>query len=871
MIKFIEADELEDNFYAISKSNNPTQWILQGNETLEEEVFNDNASNGNWDLYGASDRYFLKGEEQTSNYLLDNYSIRSGYDEWRYYENIYLGNWARDYYYETLDICRVGSYWYVLALGDTHSNIGTSIHRFSEDWSQHVQIDILFGDKIEWDGSRFITLVGKGFYDYGQTLDNNPEWIADPSILNGQSMMDFTWDGNYWWVLADDDLFSNDFILYKLYSNFTYAGESHVISDVCPLNYGKTLNWDGNYWWIGSIRPYGNEIYKIYKNWTYTGISYNLNPNGFIKTDDFFYVIYLDNPYVYKYFSNDSIVYNISKNFQGNGYAYVQTDESEEIGLISSVYNYYISLKKGDCFEIDFQTNSDSEIKLELVNNGLEVKELILNSGRIFLDEDVEFNQIRFSSLFKDQDYLKIFDIKCYNVSNIVHYAEFYVEPFQSYSIYLTPTTYNLKILEGEKIKIDENIIILSFEDFYYTYYSPVILINSPHSNELFGNNSPSFNIEIKNNNGIDKMWYTLDNGLTNTTFTTNGTINQNLWDSLSNGTAIIVFYVKDSIGNIGTNSIIVRVDKVGPFIKINSPISNELFESTPPSFNVEISDANLDKIWYTINGEPKKYFFLSNGSLDSTVWSALPDGIVTIQFSANDTLGNIGFSEVAIRKDVNIPILVINNPDNNDVIGVLAPNFDLSIEEPHLDYTWYSLNGGNNITFTGLTGTIDQALWDDLSDGNIIIGFYANDSMGNIGFAEVTIRKDINVPVIAINNPQKSDVIGATAPNFDISIEEPNLDKTWYSLNGGNNITFTGLTGTIDQALWDALSDGNIIIGFYANDSAGNIGFQEVTVVKTISQPSPPGILGYNILFLLGIVSTIAIIIVKKRLNHLN
>jgi len=292
MVKFNVADELEDNFYAISKSNNPTQWILQGNETLEEEVFNDNASNGDWDLYGASERSFLKGEEQASNYLLDNYSIRSGYDEWRYYEYIYLGNWARDYYYETLDICRVGNYWYVLALGDTHSNIGTSIHRFSEDWSQHVQIDILFGNKIEWDGSRFITLVSKGFYDYGQTLDNNPEWIADPSILNGQSMMDFTWDGNYWWVLSKDDLFSNDFILYKLYSNFTYAGESHVISDVCPLDYGKTLNWDGNYWWIGSMRPYGNEIYKIYRNWTYTGISYNLNPNGFIKTDDFFYVIY---------------------------------------------------------------------------------------------------------------------------------------------------------------------------------------------------------------------------------------------------------------------------------------------------------------------------------------------------------------------------------------------------------------------------------------------------------------------------------------------------------------------------------------------------------------------------------------------------
>ena len=172
------------------------------------------------------------------------------------------------------------------------------------------------------------------------------------------------------------------------------------------------------------------------------------------------------------------------------------------------------------------------------------------------------------------------------------------------------------------------------------------------------------------------------------------------------------------------------------------------------------------------------------------------------------------------------------------------------------------------NTTFTE-NGTINQVLWDPLPEGNVILRFYANDSVGNIGFAEVTIRKDVTAPLIAINNPQSSDVIGATAPSFNISIDELNLDKTWYSLNGGNNITFSGLTGTINQALWEALSEGNVIIRFYANDTLGRIGFQEVTVVKTISQSNPPGIPGYNILFLLGIVSTIAVIIVKKRLSN--
>ena len=180
-------------------------------------------------------------------------------------------------------------------------------------------------------------------------------------------------------------------------------------------------------------------------------------------------------------------------------------------------------------------------------------------------------------------------------------------------------------------------------------------------------------------------------------------------------------------------------------------------------------------------------------------------------------------------------------------------------------------MDGGvNNYIFTD-NGSINQAAWNSLPEGNVILRYYANDSVGNIEFAEVTIRKDVNAPIIAINNPQNSDVIGATAPNFDISIDELNLDKTWYSLNGGSNITFTLLTGTINQALWDALFEGNVIIRFYANDTLGRIGFQEVTVVKMISQSNPPGIPGYNILLLLGIVSTIAVIIIKKRLNHLN
>jgi len=45
-----------------------------------------------------------------------------------------------------------------------------------------------------------------------------------------------------------------------------------------------------------------------------------------------------------------------------------------------------------------------------------------------------------------------------------------------------------------------------------------------------------------------------------------------------------------------------------------------------------------------------------------------------------------------------------------------------------------------------------------------------------------------------------------------------------------------------------------------------GGIGFQEVSVVKITSQPSPSGISGYNIIFLLGVISLITAFIIKRK-----
>jgi RimJ/RimL family protein N-acetyltransferase len=187
------------------------------------------------------------------------------------------------------------------------------------------------------------------------------------------------------------------------------------------------------------------------------------------------------------------------------------------------------------------------------------------------------------------------------------------------------------------------------------------------------------------------------------------------------------------------------------------------------------------------------------------------------------------------------------------------------------LDTIWYTLDGGlTNYTITSLTGTFNQTAWGALSEGSLIIRFYANDTGGNIGSAAVTVKKN-TAPVITIIFPLPDSVFGLVAPNYSISIDELNLDTIWYTLDGGiTNYTITSLTGTFNHLAWEALSEGGLTIRFYANDTAGNIGFTDVEVIIEISEDLdglPIISFGnYYILFTFITITILSFIILEKQ-----
>jgi hypothetical protein len=183
---------------------------------------------------------------------------------------------------------------------------------------------------------------------------------------------------------------------------------------------------------------------------------------------------------------------------------------------------------------------------------------------------------------------------------------------------------------------------------------------------------------------------------------------------------------------------------------------------------------------------------------------------------------------------------------------------------------TWYSIDDGiTNYTFSEEFGTINISAWDAVDDGLVTITFYANDSLGNLGNAEIIVRKDTIAPNITILYPI-NETFGINPPDYIVLIKDENLHSMWYSFNVSSvDIIFTQNSTILNQE-WDKLSNGIYKLTFYANDSAGNISYREIIIIKSISETNQDLTVLIGIVISLILISSIGLVsyivlIIKK------
>ncbi|MHA1987914.1 MAG: hypothetical protein ACW98D_14860 [Promethearchaeota archaeon] len=284
-------------------------------------------------------------------------------------------------------------------------------------------------------------------------------------------------------------------------------------------------------------------------------------------------------------------------------------------------------------------------------------------------------------------------------------------------------------------------------------------------------------------------------------------------------------------------------ITSAAPNISVYLPTNYSLYGRIAPNYSLNIAGGPGNYTWYEFLDTSENSTFLAlnallnedvNGTFEQSMWDNLSNGTVTIRFYANDTIGNLNWTDIIVRVDFDSPSITINTPADNGLFNSTAPKYNVSINDPSgVNTSWYTIDDGStNFTFSGSIGTINQTAWDSEGNGTISIRFYANDTIGNVNWEEVTVRQDAEKPSITINSPSNSDVLNATAPIFNVSISDGNLDTMWYFIYGSSvNRTFTG-NGPFNQNDWDNIVNGTLTtITFYANDTLGNENSQSINI----------------------------------------
>jgi len=237
--------------------------------------------------------------------------------------------------------------------------------------------------------------------------------------------------------------------------------------------------------------------------------------------------------------------------------------------------------------------------------------------------------------------------------------------------------------------------------------------------------------------------------------------------------------------------------------------------------------------------------------------------------------------------------IIINSNADNTDITENIITNCDtrgilIQIDTCDNSEIWQNRffnNVGENARDDSGTG---DTSWDKGGIGNYwddYGGVDANDNGigdtpydisgtgGNQDNFPIWDDGDDLYPTIIRNSPSPPFTFGANAPTFNLTIYDLNLHMACYKLNNTYTHFFTPVNGIniiqINQTSWDALAEGNFSIGFFVNDTSGNLLTMGMTVTKELppdGPPSTPEIPFGNYFIVYGIIAIVTVVILKKR-----
>ena len=200
---------------------------------------------------------------------------------------------------------------------------------------------------------------------------------------------------------------------------------------------------------------------------------------------------------------------------------------------------------------------------------------------------------------------------------------------------------------------------------------------NTISNNYIYGINVTSSNIienEINNNIFINQLIHAIDeSGHTNwdNSFSSIGNYWDDYWgkDFNDDGFGDTLYYL---IGGIDHNPIWWDA----PVISNLKPVQGTEYSTNAPEYQIQVDEGRGDFFWYQVIGIGTNLSYTelygairekTSGTINQTLWDALPQGKISIRFYVNDTQGWITYLDVEVTKKLPIsPITIIVGDDDD-------------------------------------------------------------------------------------------------------------------------------------------------------------------------------------------------------------
>jgi parallel beta-helix repeat protein len=215
------------------------------------------------------------------------------------------------------------------------------------------------------------------------------------------------------------------------------------------------------------------------------------------------------------------------------------------------------------------------------------------------------------------------------------------------------------------------------------------------------------------------------------------------------------------------------------------------------------------------------------------------------------------------INNTGNYAIRIFINCDDNEFHDNIIKdnnNFGVYLDDPsdinNIFYRNSFISNGihayDNGTTTSWNNTMIGNYWDNytgLDANDDLIGDISHNIPGTANSNDslpIWDDGDDLLPEIAINSPTNGSIF-ALPPAFIINFSDVNFDSLWVTVNYSNIeygfIASPGNNVLIDMpsSIWNLLPEGHFLVKIYVNDTAGNVNYAELILIKELPPELPP------------------------------